>query len=123
MRPPTPGSSAVSRGGGARGSRGMTGAASVGLSVLYDSDGVRWRFGVRRLDAVLVCLFFCSRCVSLEHSLQSKAASSRRTPKRAVVMGYWMHVYSRTDEVMEVATIREFFEDDDVKLEFLGDQS
>jgi hypothetical protein len=38
-------------------------------------------------------------------------------------MGYWMHVYSQTDEVMEVETIREFFEDDDVTVEVFGDQT
>jgi hypothetical protein len=38
-------------------------------------------------------------------------------------MGYWMHVYSQTDEVMEVETIREFFEDEDVSIEVYGEQT
>jgi hypothetical protein len=36
-------------------------------------------------------------------------------------MGYWMTVYSRTDEVMEVDTIRNFFDGDDVVVEAVGE--
>jgi len=38
-------------------------------------------------------------------------------------MGYWMHVYSQTDEVMEVEAIREFFEDEDVSIDVHGGQT
>ena len=38
-------------------------------------------------------------------------------------MGYWMHVYSQTDKVMEVEAIREFFEDEDVTVTVYGDQT
>jgi hypothetical protein len=38
-------------------------------------------------------------------------------------MGYWMYVCSRSDEVITVETLREFFEDDDIVLEVFGDQT